>query len=261
MTIAWSCALSASPRSPLTARTSVPARSATTSVSASARAATSIRSTPSRSIVTLPTVRATRARVPSGDTSNCSASSDPLKTSTSASCRPLTTSLPSPGSHTKVSAPASRLAVSSPRLPSTRSLPGPPTSRSAPAPPYSRSSPCWPSSVVGVVVVKTRLDSSIRTLSFPRRAFTRIRSNRERGIRKSALPLFPRSTSSLPGRFARTRSVIASFAELPRTVKIRRSTSTEDASATLVDAPRPVASSTTANAVRVGRCMGDSSRK
>jgi hypothetical protein len=100
-------------------------------------------------------------------------------------------------------------------LPSITSAPPSPLSFSAPAPPRIASLPPWPSMRVGIAVVKAPPESSMRIWSLPRPASTRMRLTRSRAIRKSALPLSPKSISSLSGAPALRRSAILSFAPVP----------------------------------------------
>ena len=93
-------------RSRLTPVTPVPVRSLTVMVSAPPRALRLICSTPLRSMVTLPTSRVNRTRLPLAEMSMFSLTLAPLNSSVSLPPWPSTVSLPSPGFQTKVSSPA-----------------------------------------------------------------------------------------------------------------------------------------------------------
>ena len=92
----------------------------------------SICSTPSVSIVMLPTLRKKRTRSPFADASKFSSALLPLNTIVSAPSWPSTTSLPSPGSHWNTSSSVPSRAMSLPCWPSTKSLPSPPSRMSMP---------------------------------------------------------------------------------------------------------------------------------
>ena len=81
----------------------VPVRSLITMLSAPPAAAIRTCSTPLRSIVTLPTSRNSRARLPLAERLMFSEASEPLKTSVSVPASPSTMSLPSPGSQIRSS--------------------------------------------------------------------------------------------------------------------------------------------------------------
>ena len=119
-------------RSRSTCVTSVPVRSLTVMVSAPPRALNLMCSTPLRSMVTLPTSRKNRTRLPLAEMSMFSSTLAPLNSSVSVPSWPSTVSLPSPGFQTKVSLPAPRKATSLPRPPMMMSLPSPPSSMSSP---------------------------------------------------------------------------------------------------------------------------------
>ena len=215
--------VSAAARLASTRSRSVPRTSLTRTVSAPPSAFRSIRSTPSRSIVMLPTLRKNRIRSPLAETSNASAAPAPLNNIASSLPNwPSTRSLPSPGSQTNVSSPKPMKAVSSPRLPSARSSPKPPRNTSAPEPPTRESSPNSPLSVVASVSVKTPLTSSMRTESSPNPASTSIVSNRLRSNRASAEPSPSLSSSSVPGSPALRRSTIVSLLKVPLISRVSR---------------------------------------
>ena len=119
-------------RSMVTCLTSVPVRSLTVMVSAPPRALSWMCSTPLRSMVTLPTSRNSRTRLPLAEMSMFSLTLAPLNTSVSVPAWPSTMSLPSPGFQMKVSLPLPSKATSLPRPPVTMSLPSPPSSVSLP---------------------------------------------------------------------------------------------------------------------------------
>ena len=209
-----------SARSLRTVRTRVPVRSSTVRVSSPPSDTTSTCSMRSRRIVMLPTLRVRRASEPSGEIWKRSLTFEPKKVSVSLPLRPSTSSLPSPGFQMKRSSPPPRSARSSPPLPSTTSLPGPPLSFSPPAPPVSVSLPRSPSMRVGVVFVNLSPDSSMRTVSLPPPACTRIRWKVLRRTLKSADPSLLTSTSSLFGVLLRTRSASWSLARLPLMISV-----------------------------------------
>ena len=93
-------------RSRLTLVTPVPDRSLTVMVSAPPRALTLTCSTPLTSMVTLPTSRESRSRLPLAERSMFSLTLAPLNSMVSLPSWPSTVSLPSPGFQTKVSSPA-----------------------------------------------------------------------------------------------------------------------------------------------------------
>ena len=156
-------------RSRFTSVTPVPDRSLTVRVSAPPSAATLTCSTPLTSMVTLPTSRNSRSRLPLADRSMFSLALEPLNCKVSVPPWPSTVSLPSPGFHTNVSLPVPRKATSLPRPPTMVSLPSPPISMSLPSPPVMLSLPAPPSTVSPTVPADS---PAAVTESLPPRAFT-----------------------------------------------------------------------------------------
>jgi hypothetical protein len=186
----------------------------TTIVSAPPAAPNATRSTSSRSVVMLATLRKKRTRGPLAETSTVSDAPLPLKSSTSVPASPSTVSFPSPGFHTKLSAPLPSRATSSPRLPATTSFPLPPSRVSGPKPPVSVSAPAPPSIVTASSENRPVL-LSIRTSSAPPPAATSIAVKVPRSKVRSAVPSAPTSASRMFGTPGWRRSTSLSLAELP----------------------------------------------